>query len=95
MSQRKYERVFEGKDNAGLRKAIRDQVSGAWCGPENERMVMYMTNRIAFTPPGLVKLQAVAADYRAANGEEYKRTCDCSSCVQVGLENLRLAGAGR
>ena len=86
-TKRQFERAFAGPINAGLRKKIREQVNGAWCGRENSRMVMMLATTIAFTASGLSTLKGVAADYRATNGD-YKATCDCDSCVAVSRANL-------
>ncbi len=85
--KRQFERAFAGPINAGLRKEVRNQVNGAWCGPENARLVMMLAGTIAFTASGLSTLKGVAADYRAVNGD-YKATCDCESCVAVSRANL-------
>lgn len=88
MTTRKYEARFTGKDNAGLRKAIRDSVSGHRCGNANAAAVMSLARTVALTAGGLATLEQVAADYRAVC--ESSRTCDCDACY---AGNLQLLGA--
>lgn len=88
---RRFEQRFEGKDNAGLRAEIRRVVSGAYCGPENGRIVRGLANRIALTAAGRSTLDAVAADYEAANASS-KATCDCAACYAGNLQRLGALG---
>jgi len=93
MAKRLFERRFSGKDNAGLRKAIRDAADGAMpaCGPVVERAVLGLASSVALTVAGKATLAEVAADYRAANGEGSPR-CDCDACVAGGLQRLGAFG---
>jgi hypothetical protein len=87
-TKRKFERHFEGRSNAGLRKTIRDTVGGHRCGPAIEKDVMSLRYTVALTASGLCTLAMVAADYRAVHAE-HKYTCDCNDCYEVNLAALR------
>jgi len=92
-TKRLFDRHFEGKVNAGLRKQIREAADGVMpaCGPVVERAVLALGASVALTVHGRAKLAAAAADYRAANGESNDR-CDCDSCVAGGLQRLGALG---
>jgi hypothetical protein len=62
-----HEARFSGKDNAGLRKVIREQVA-AWVDGRRsdasaEAAVLALRRVVAFTASGLSTLEAVAKDY--------------------------------
>ena len=91
---KKFEQRFEGKNNAGLRKQIREaceRVTGGSCGARYEQAVLDIGARVALTASGKETLTKVAADYRRANGESSPR-CDCDSCVAGGLQRLGAFG---
>lgn len=89
----KFERHFAGKDNAGVRKLIRDAANGAVpaCGPSVERAIRAATANVAFTAAGRANLDAVVADYRRV-WPDFERRCACDSCVAGSLQGLGAHG---
>lgn len=86
---RLFERHFAGKDNAGLRKLIRDSLPDVpSCGPRIERAIRgAIEGRIALTAKGHANLELVISDYRAVNGD-FNHRCDCDACVAGSLQLL-------
>lgn len=87
----KFDKRFEGASNAGLRKQIRDAVSGHRCGPANERAVLALGRVVALTAQGQHTLTLVAGDYRHSRGE-YEPTCDCDACYAGNSQRLGAIG---
>lgn len=87
----KFEKRFEGRDNAGLRAKIRAIVYEKSCGPLNEQAVLSLRRTVALTASGEATLRQVALDYRRAGGE-LSRTCDCDACYAGNLQALGALG---
>lgn len=92
-TKRLFDRHFAGKDNAGVRKQIRDAADGAMpaCGPVVERAVLSLAGTIALTASGKSNLIAAAADYRAAR-KDWEPRCECDSCTAAGRQLLGANG---
>jgi len=93
MAKRKFERVFEGKDNAGVRKLLREAADGVVpaCGPVVERALRAAIATVALTASGRAKLENVVADYRAV-WADYEPRCACDSCVAGSRQSLGANG---
>ena len=89
----KFERHFAGRDNAGLRRLIKNTTDGAMpaCGPELERRVLALAAVVALTARGKAALRDVADDYRE-HGLDYEPRCDCYACTQGSLQLLGALG---
>lgn len=93
-AKRKYERAFEGKDNAGLRKMIRDAVAGHRCAAANAAAVRSISGVVALTAQGKATLEQVAQDYgsvafdNATSG--WRPGCDCDSCYQCAVASASI-----
>jgi len=64
----RFEKTFQGKDNAGIRRKIRacvkSHADGKYSiGVSVGEAILGLSHSIAFTPMGFSKLQECAADY--------------------------------
>lgn len=77
----RFEKRFEGKDNAGLRAKIRAAAQGATpgCAIRVKTAIESLAGTVALTASGREKLTLVADDY-AANRKDFDTRCDCDSC---------------
>lgn len=89
---RKFELRFEGKSNAGLRKQIREAVSGHRCGDANAKSVLALDRTVALSASGRATLESVAEDYRRAGESRGNDRCDCDACYAGKLQALGANG---
>jgi len=87
----RYEKRFEGKDNAGLRAQIREATLGTRCGAANAAAVRALAGTVALTASGQATLEQVAADYGALFPRG-KTSCDCDACYAGNRQRLGANG---
>ena len=83
----RFERRFAGHSNAGLRKLIRESVSGDMCATSRRRAILAIAGTVALTATGRATLSEVADDYCAHVGD-YSPRCSCDACYGGNLQAL-------
>ncbi len=67
---KRFEQRFEGPDNAGLRKLVREAVAEQPDAASRRRAVLSLARTVALTASGTHTLELVAADYADAAAED-------------------------
>jgi hypothetical protein len=62
----KFDRRFQGPDNAGLREKIREAAGRGSCGVSKAKAVLVLARTVALTTQGQKTLEEVANDYRCS-----------------------------
>jgi hypothetical protein len=88
MARTHYSR-FVGRNNAGLRKQIREAVAGHRCGDANAASVLALGATVALTAQGKSTLAEAAEDYRRTGAGQ--QTCDCDGCFAGNLHSVSLS----